>query len=141
MSGVDYFNTFIAVAPDSTATCGIIPPGGATSDTVAARMWRMIAESPYEFTSADVIFSVYADRAKIAEVDRPGARAEYFSVGRACLRSSELGRRYGWGIHADPVGHVALYPVGTREYAAFASGITPEGEPVALTRAMRSTRR
>lgn len=141
MSGVDYFNTFIAVAPDSTATCGMIPPGGAKSDSIVARMWRMIAESPYEYTSADVIFSVYADRAKIADADRPTARAEYFGVGRACLRSSDLGKRYGWGIHADTTGHVALYAVGTREYAAFASGVAPDGEPVALTRAMRSTRR
>ncbi|TDW29764.1 DUF6157 family protein [Cryobacterium psychrophilum] len=141
MSGVDYFNTFIAVAPDSTATGGMVPHGGAKSGTVVSRMWHMITQSPYKYTSADVIFSVHADRAKIAAADRPHAREEYFSVGRACLRSSDLGKRYGWGIHADTTGHVALYAVGTREYAAFAAGVAPNGEPVALTRAMRSIRR
>lgn len=141
MSGVDYFNTFIAVAPDSTALTGIVPSGGPKSTSIAARTWRMIADSPYEHTSADVIFSVFADRTHIPPEDRPAAREAYFSVGRACLRSSDLGKKYGWGVHANTRGFVALYAVGSAEYASFAAGVTPEGEPVALTRAMRSIRR
>lgn len=141
MSGVDYFNTFIAVAPDSTAPGGIVPPGGPQSGSVAARTWRMIADSPYEYTSSDVIFSVFADRAHIPPEDRAAAREAYFSVGRACLRSSDLGKKYGWGVHANTAGRLALYAVGSPEYASLAAGLTPEGEPVALTRAMRRIRR
>ncbi len=140
MAGVDYFNTFIAVAPDSTAVTGIMPPERGETPTVASRTWQLIADEPYRYTSGDVIFTVYAERSGIADDDRDAARKEYYGVGRACLRSSDLGKRYGWGIHADADGRVALYPLGSREYEAFAAGAAPDGQPVALTRAMRSRR-
>lgn len=141
MAGVDYFNTFIAVAPDTTAATGIVPPERAPSPSVASRIWQLVANEPYRYTSGDVIFTVFADRAGIPAARRPAARVEYFSIGRACLRSSDLGKRYGWGIHADSAGRIALYALGSADYAALAAGATPEGDPVALTRAMRCSRR
>jgi hypothetical protein len=43
-------------------------------------------------------------------------RERFFSKGQACLRSSPLSKRYGWGTHHDAEGRVALYPVGSAEY-------------------------
>ena len=80
-----------------------------------------------------------ADRAGIPEADRPAARAEFFS--RACLRSSDLGKRDGWGLHHDAEGRVALVAVDSPEYAAFAPGRTPGGGSVSVTAAMRSSRK
>ncbi|MCU1442744.1 MAG: hypothetical protein JWQ59_894 [Cryobacterium sp.] len=140
MAGVDYFNTFIAVAPDSTAVAGIIPSERGGRPTVALRTWQLIAGEPYRHTSGDVIFTVYAERAGVPEADLPAAREEYFSIGRACLRSSDLGKKYGWGIHADAGGRIALYPIGSPEYEALAAGTAPSGEAVATLRAMRSKR-
>lgn len=140
MEGVDYVNTFIAVAPDSTASAAIAPPERGGKPTVASRTWELIATQPYRHTSGDVIFTVYAERAGILDDDRPAAREEYFSIGRPCLRSSDLGKRYGWGVHADADGRIALYPVGSPEYQALEAGDGPTGEPVAVTRAMRSKR-
>ena len=137
---VDYFNTFIAIAPDAAADTGIAPPAKDTP-TVAARTFALIHDHPYEHTSGDVIFTVWADRREIPDEDRPAARAEFYSKGQACLRSSDLGKRYGWGIHADADGRVAVYPVDSPEYAAFASGTSPaDGSSVTVTRAMRSAR-
>ncbi len=141
MEGVDYINTFIAVAPDSSAPTGMVPPERAGRPTIASRTWELIASAPYRHTSGDVIFTVYAERAGIPDGERPAARSEYYSIGRACLRSSDLGKRYGWGIHADADGRIALYPVGSPEYTALETGFGPNGEPVTVVRAMRSSRR
>ena len=135
----NYFDTFIEVAEDCAAAEGAVPPSRATPST-AELTHRMIAERPYRYTSDDVIFTVWADRNGIAEADRPAARAQFFSKGQPCLRSSDLGKRYGWGVHADAEGRVAIYPVESAEYARLAAGSAPDGAPVAVKRAMRSAR-
>lgn len=137
MERVDYTNTFIAVAPDSSAESGTSPPA---DTSVAARTLDLIAGHPYEFTSGDVIFTVWADRRGIPEPDRAQARAEFYATSKACLRSSDLGKRYGWGIHADADARIAVYPVDSTEYAALAGGRSPDGEPVSVRPAMRSVR-
>lgn len=140
MAGVDYVNTFIAVAPDSTAQTAIVPRERAGKPTIASRTWQLIADEPYRHTSGDVIFTVFAERAGIEPAEWDAAREEYYSVGRACLRSSDLGKKYGWGIHADAAGRIALYSVGSPEYRALEEGVAPDGSPVEITRAMRSRR-
>jgi hypothetical protein len=140
MESVDYVNHFIAVAPDSSASTGLTPPHK-EQPTVAARQFAMVAEHPYEYTSGDVIFTVWADRRDIPEADRPAARAEYYSKGQACMRSSDLGKRYGWGLHSDAEGRLAAYAVDSPEYAAFLAGQSPmDGSTVAVAAAMRSRR-
>lgn len=153
MGTTNYYNTFIAVAPDSAARCGIEPPGRPEKPSVAARTFRMIASAPYRHTSDDVIFTVYADRNGIAEADRPSAREQFFSKGQPCLRSSDLGKRYGWGIHSDADGRVALCAVDSPEYECFVSGTVPKtsapgaadgsgsGGTVTVKYAMRVSRR
>lgn len=141
VEAVDYKDTFIAVAADSQATEGRAPAVKPESPSVAARTYQMIAENPYRFTSGDVIFTVHADRRGIPEADRAAARAAFYSKGQACLRSSDLGKRYGWGVHADAEGRLAVYGFESREYAEFASGArTAHGVPVAVVKAMRSSR-
>lgn len=135
MEKVDYFDTFIAVARDSSAKRGTPPPIREDNPSVAARTYRMVADHPYEYTSGDVIFTVYADRHDIPQQDRPAARREFYGRSQACLRGSDLGKRYGWGIHADADGRIALYGVDTPEYAAFAASTD-----VTVTRAMNSSR-
>lgn len=139
MEPVDYKDTFIAVADDCPATRGTIPPG---SESVAARTFRLVTERPYRLTSGDMIFSVHADRVGIPEPERRAARRAFYARGQACLRSSDLGKRYGWGIHADSEGRIALVGLGTPAYAEFVSGLRTSGSgaPVTLTRAMRNSR-
>ena len=142
MESVDYIDTFIAVAEDCPATEGTVPPTGRGGSSVAARTHELIAAAPYRLTSGDVIFTVYADRAAIPESERPAARREFYSRSQACLRSSPLGKRYGWGIHADGEGRLALVGRETPEYAEFVQGRrrSATGEPVHVVKAMRSSR-
>ena len=51
--------------------------------TIAAEQYRLLADRPYELTSEDVIFEVYADKHAIPEHERPAAREEYFATPRA----------------------------------------------------------
>lgn len=141
MGSTNYAETFIAVAPDCEAKRGTVPRETA-NPSVALRTFRMIHDHPYRYTSDDVIFTVYADRNGIPEAERPAARKEFFSKPQACLRASDLGKKYGWGIHSDAKGRVALYGVETDEYQAFASGQKPGrgGGPVTVKYAMRSRR-
>jgi len=55
---------------------------------------------------------------------------------------AHLAKRYGWGIHCDARGRVALLGVDTPEYQDFVSGNrqSASGLPVTVTKAMRRSR-
>ncbi|MGY1743142.1 MULTISPECIES: DUF6157 family protein [unclassified Blastococcus] len=140
MEKVDYVDTFIAVAEDCPAEAGTVPPGTARP-SVAALSHALLDGRPYELTSADVLFTVHADRHAVPAEERPAAREAFFARDQACLRASPLGKRYGWGLHADGGGRLALVGRETPEYAEFAAGRVPgTGAPVTVVRAMRSSR-
>ena len=51
------------------------------------------------------------------------------------MRASPLGKRFGWGVHADAEGRIAIYAVDSKRYQALAAD--PE---LTQVRAMRSKR-
>ena len=136
MHSTNYRDTLITIAEDSVAERGLAPPEKAESPSIAWLTWKVILEHPYEYTSDDVIFTVWADRKSIPEGDRPAARDDFFSKGQACLRASDLGKKYGWGTHHDSDGRVALLGVETDAYQQLA-----ERTDLNVVRAMRSSRR
>lgn len=111
----NYFNAFIAAADDCPAERGQVPPEKAPP-TSAFLLYRRISENPHAFTSDDVLFDVFAERSGIARGEREEARRLFFSKGQPCLRASALGKTYGWGIHSDSEGRVALYGIESPEY-------------------------
>jgi len=129
----NYRDTFIEVSEDCPIDHGAEPPI-AENASIAALHYRLISERPYELTSDDVLFETYALRKGI-DTDDAEARAEFFSKGQACLRSSPLGKRYGWGTHHDAQGRVGLVSRDSDEYAALAADAS-----LTHTRAMRSSR-
>ena len=130
----NYKNTFIEVAEDSPILQSEIPPLK-RNRTLANIQYEMIAGNPYKYSSDDVMFECFAIKNDISEAERSEARKEFFSKGQACFRSSALGKRYGFGIHHDADGKVALYPVESTEYERFAND-----ESVAHVKAMRTKR-
>jgi hypothetical protein len=72
---------------------------------------------------------------KATKKERDLARDEFFSKGQACMRASGLGKRFGWGVHADAEGRVAIYAVGSKRYQALA-----KDSGLKQVRAMRSKR-
>lgn len=135
----NYINTFIAVAPDSTASCGAAPPEK-TKPTIANAMHRILSQNPYKYTYDDVLFEVFADRSEIPQGNRAAARKDYFSKPKACLRASDLTKKYGWGAHVDEKSSVALYGVESEDYAELITGKRKDssGNAIAVKFAMRS---
>ena len=114
----NYFDTFIEIAEDTKADSGIKPP---TKDkkTVAEMQYELIAKNPYTFTSDDIFFQVFADRNDLTEAEYKRAREQFFSKGQPCFRASPLAKTYGFGIHNDSNGKIALYGMETKEYQQF----------------------
>jgi hypothetical protein len=115
----NYQNTFIAIADDSTTAKGEIPADKSSGKTIAGLQFEMISKNPYKYTSDEVLFSVHAQRNEITAAALPEAKRIFFSKGQACLRASALGKRYGWGIHHNAEGKIALYGCNTPEYQSF----------------------
>ena len=133
------FNTLIRVAEDCPAQRGEEPQLRGGQPMVAVLQFRMIAGALYKYTSDDVVFATSsagrALDAKAAKKERSLARETFFSRGQACMRASPLGKRFGWGVHVDAEGRIALDAVDSKRYQALARD--PE---IAQTRAMRSKR-
>jgi hypothetical protein len=131
----NYYNTLIEVAPDCPARAAEEPPRKAGAETVANLQFDLITRQPYKHTSDDVLFHVSRTRNNIKPSAVKRSRTEFFSKGQACLRSSPLAKRYGWGIHSDSNGKVALYAVESPEYKRLA-----KDSGTKHLRAMRSKR-
>ena len=131
----NYYDTFIEVADDSPATSGEIPPLKGENKTAANIQFEMISKHPYKYTSDDVIFEVYAVKNDLTKDERKPAREAFFSKGQACLRASPLAKRYGWGIHSNAEGRVALFGCETEEYGQFA-----KDKEMKVLKAMRSSK-
>jgi hypothetical protein len=123
----NYKATFIQIAPDSEAKAGTIPPSRMPA-SIAELTFKMIAQAPYKHTSDDVLFTVWATRNAIAQKEWTKARETFFSKGQPCLRASDIAKKYGWGIHSNENGKVALVGCETAEYKLFSKGIN--GVPV-----------
>ena len=121
MKTTNYTDTFIEVADDCPAGIGEPPPLKGESKTVAYLQFEMIKNNPYKFSSDDIIFQVYAVRNDITKKEYDKERGEFFARGQACLRSSPLAKRYGWGVHCNSEGKVAIYAVDSEEYRKFSS--------------------
>ena len=135
MTDQNYYNTFIEVADDCPVKTAEIPPQKGDARSVPLLQYEMIANHPYAYTQEDVLFGVFAVRAGTAKKDLLREREKFFSKGQPCLRSSSLGKRYGWGVHCDERGKVALFAMESKEYKKFA-----EDRTVKHLKAMRSKR-
>ena len=111
----NYTNTFIEVAEDCPAIKGEIPPNSKTM-SIARMQQDILSKHPYTFTSDDILFQIYAERNDLSKSELQAARQQLFSKGQPCFRSSPLTKRYGWGIHSNNEGKVAMYGIETDEY-------------------------
>ena len=59
---------------------------------------------------------VYAALHDIPKATWPTERKKFLSKGHPPLRVSPLAKRYGWGIHNNIEGKIALIAVESREY-------------------------
>lgn len=133
MHTTHYADTLILPAPDTKAETALAPPTG--KGTVAELQYARLAGNDYEWTSDDLIFDVHCQRKGIAEADRGAERERFFSKGQPCMRTSPLAKTYGWALHFDSAGRIALLPLGSDRVAEL------ERDPAVTVRpAMKSSR-
>ena len=136
MHTTNYFDTFIEIAEDSPAQRGEVPPIRGEKKSVANLLFEMLYDHPYQYTSDEALFAVFAQRKEFHKADWEKERELYFSKGQPCFRASPLTKRYGWGVHSNEEGKVAIIAAYTPEYQAFV-----EDKSIPKVKAMRSKRK
>ena len=135
MHSTNYYNTLIEVAEDCPTGQAEIPPLKGNKKSVANIQFEMLHGHPYEYTSDDVLFAVFAARKEIPEEDVAEQRAIFFSKGQPCFRASPLAKRYGWGVHSNEAGKIALFGMETEVYQKLVAD-----DAIVKKKAMRSKR-
>lgn len=132
----NYLNSFIEVAEDTKAVSGTVPLSKGDKKTVAEMQYELISNNPYKYTSDELLFLVFATRNDLTENEYTAAREAFFSKGQACFRASPLTKSYGYGVHFDKDGKMALYGMETKKYQDFS-----ENTSLQRVKAMRSSRK
>lgn len=112
MHTTNYYDTFIEVARDCPVSASEVPPAKEPK-TVAQIEYDMLKDNPYRYTSDDVLYEANGKRKGVN-------RDAFFSKGQPCFRSSPLTKRYGWGIHSNSEGKIAIYTMESQEYKKLA---------------------
>lgn len=132
----NYYNTLIEVSDDSKVAAATVPQRSRTSKTIAEWQYERLSAHPYQFTSDELLFDIYALRNNIPEAEKEAAITQFFSKGQACLRTSPLAKNCGFGIHANANGKIALVGCETAKYKAL------QQQPgIRTVKAMRSARK
>jgi hypothetical protein len=118
---------------------GSVPPEREDKRSIAQIEYDLIAPQPYKLTQEEVQFSVHIERTGVTPTQLKSKRSElwsaFFSKPIACMRTSPLAKSYGWGLHFDNEGRVALVPVESQKYQQLSSSPS-----VKQTSAMRGKR-
>lgn len=136
MHTTNYRQTFILIAEDSDVEKGMEPPEKNGQHTIAGLQYNLIHTAPYKFTSDEVLFQVHAIRKCIPKDDWAAERKVFFSKAQACFRASPLPKKFGWGIHFNEEGKMALIGKETAEYQALC-----ESKELKILKAMRTKRK
>lgn len=132
---MNYYETLIEVADDCPAAEGQVPQARGGKKTKAVVEYEMLVKHPYKYSEEDIAFETYAVLHDIPKAIRPKERKKFLSKGHPHLRVSALPKRYGWGIHNNAEGKIALVAVESPEYERLVN------DPrTAKIKAFRSTR-
>ncbi len=135
MHSTNYYNTLIEIAEDCPIHEGEMPPLKGEKKSVANYQFDMVYDNPYKYTSDDVLFGVFAQRKEVSKSEYDDERVVYFSKGQPCFRASPLTKRYGWGVHSDENGKIAIYGAESKKYQELVADDT-----VKKVKAMKSKR-
>ena len=112
-------DTLITPSADCPVAKGTIPekPG-----TVATVQYALLARA-YAMTSDDLLHAAHCARGG------EKSRDEFFAKPQACLRASPLVKQFGWGVHHNPEGRIALLDPESEVYAGLLADPTVKKTP------------
>jgi len=103
----------IEVAEDCPADRAKEPPDTRVPKTVARIEYEVLKENPYRFTEKELHYEVHAVRR-----NRPDIKYKLFNI-----RRSSLLKIYGWGIHRNQEGELALIAMESDRYKELQNSI------------------
>ncbi|MED4696870.1 DUF6157 family protein [Peribacillus frigoritolerans] len=113
---MSYKNTLIAISEDSKVSSAKVPVIRNEKPTIAYIEHDLINNNPYKFTQEDVQFKTYLIKNQMEAENAAELREQFFSKSKACFRASPLVKNYGWGIHYNNQGKIAIYDVNSEMY-------------------------
>jgi hypothetical protein len=113
---MNYYDTLIEVAEDCPATEAQVPQARGAKRTKAVVEYGLLVKRPYKYSEEDIAFETYAVLHDIPKAIWPTEREKFLSKGHPHLRVSALAKRYGWGIHNNAEGKIALIAFESPEY-------------------------
>lgn len=138
---MSYTDTFIRVAQDCPVETGLPPVSSRPLPPAHVIQYELLSRNPYKYNHEELLYEVHVRHKQIPEEERISRKneiwGELFSKSHPCLRASMLPKRYGWGMHFNAEGKIALYGKESPEYDHFTSH---EDAGVKLLNAIRSKR-
>ena len=112
----NYTNTLIEIAEDSPVSKAVIPVVKNEKKTIANYQFEKLSKQPLKYTSDELLFEIFAERNDISSSELEQEKQNYFSKGQACLRTSPLAKKNGFGIFHNQNSKVKLIPAESEEY-------------------------
>lgn len=113
-------NMVVVVAPDCPVYEGVEPVSKRDSKPAHVIQYELLSENPYRYTFEEQLFEVFLRHkgypADMAVEEREQIREELLSKSHPCMRASMLPKKYGWGVHYNAEGKIALYGMETEAY-------------------------
>ncbi len=112
-------NTFIQISETCPFRFGLPHKLRLNINSIAHYQYQMLFENPYAFNAEELLFSAYAIHHNIDPVLWKFEQYKYVVKEQPNLRSSPLCQTYGWGLHCDEHGGIALCGAETDLYTEF----------------------
>ena len=112
----NYTSTLIEIAEDSPVSKALIQVVKNEKKTVANYQFDKLSKKPLKYISDELLFEIFAERNDISSSELEQEKQNYFSKGQACLRTSPLAKKNGFGIFHNQNSKVKLIPAESEEY-------------------------
>ncbi|MEM5532434.1 DUF6157 family protein [Pseudoalteromonas arctica] len=101
----------ILISPDSKTEVASIPPEGKTVTRIA---YEVLIENPYLYTEQEFMREVHIVRRKCSNL----------KINKYSIKRSDLLKKFGWGVHKDSNGKMALVAVDSDHYRRLSKEIS-----------------
>jgi hypothetical protein len=123
VNGLSYVNTFIKVAADCPVEHSVVPVAKKEAKSAHMIQYELLTERPYFYGHESLIYAVHLLHKGIPLDESADfllqVREELFKKSHPCLRASMLPKKYGWGVHYNEDGRIAIYGMETPQYQEF----------------------
>lgn len=77
---------------------------------IAIYHYEKLSKHPLKYTSDELLFDIFAERNDISSSELEDKKQNYFLKGQACLRTSPLAKKNGFGIFHNQNSKIKLIP-------------------------------